>query len=41
VSDKLKALLDEAGVKSEVALTNDTLGAKDHPTLVVGSRDDM
>ena len=40
-SDKLKALLDEAGVKSEVALTNDTLGAKDHPTLVVGSRDDL
>ena len=38
-SNNLKALLDEAGVKSEVALTNDTLGVKDHPTLVVGARE--
>jgi glycine/D-amino acid oxidase-like deaminating enzyme len=40
-ASKLKALLDAAGVKSEIALTNDTLGAKNQPTLVVGSRDDM
>lgn len=39
-SSKLKAVLDEAGVQSETALTNDTLGEKRWPTLVVGSRDD-
>ena len=35
-SEKLKALLDEAGVQSEVTRSNDTLGAKDHPTFVIG-----
>lgn len=38
---RLKAILDAAGVESEIALTNDTLGQKDHPTMVVGARKDL
>jgi hypothetical protein len=39
-SSRLKKILDEAGVYSESAETNDMLGQKDHPTLVVGARQD-
>lgn len=39
-SSRLKAILDEAGVESKSAETNDMLGQKDHPTIVVGARQD-
>jgi hypothetical protein len=39
-SAKLKAILDEVGVPSVLAETNDTLGKKDHPTILVGARED-
>lgn len=38
-SSKLKAILEEAGVEADTALTNDTLGEKKWPTLVVGNRE--
>jgi glycine/D-amino acid oxidase-like deaminating enzyme len=38
---RLKAILDEAGVISSIASTNETLGEKDHPTLFVGTREDL
>lgn len=40
-STRLQALLESAGVASGVAQTNDTIGAKDHPTLFVGTRQDV
>jgi hypothetical protein len=40
-SGRLQALLDSAGVKSSVVQTNDTIGTKDHPTLFVGTREDV
>jgi hypothetical protein len=40
-SARLKHMLDAIGVPCHLALTNDTLGAKDHPTLVVGIREDL
>lgn len=40
VSERLKALLDKAGVKADLAETNDTIGEKRHPTLFIGSRED-
>ena len=40
-SARLKAILDEANVESDIKLTNSTLGEKDHPTLVVGTRGDV
>jgi hypothetical protein len=40
-STRLKNILDEAGVASDTALTNSTLGEKDHPTLIVGTRGDV
>jgi hypothetical protein len=39
-SSRLKAILDEAGVDAKSAETNDVLGQKDHPTIVVGYRQD-
>jgi len=39
-STRLKAILDEVGIPSVFAKTNDTLGKKDHPTLLVGARED-
>lgn len=38
-STRLKEIFDRAGIASELALTNDTLGQKDWPTLVVGARE--
>jgi len=38
---RLKGILDEAGVKSSVESTNSTIGEKDHPTLFVGTREDV
>lgn len=40
-STRLTAILDEAGIASQIALTNSTLGEKDHPTLLVGTREDV
>ena len=37
-STRLKRIFDRAGIASELALTNDTLGQKEWPTLVVGAR---
>jgi hypothetical protein len=39
-SDRLKVILDGAGVESQIGLTNSTIGDKDHPTLLVGTRED-
>jgi hypothetical protein len=39
-SARLKAMLDEVGVPSVLAETNDTLGKKNHPTILVGARED-
>lgn len=38
---RLKGILDEAGVESSVESTNSTIGEKDHPTLFVGTREDV
>jgi glycine/D-amino acid oxidase-like deaminating enzyme len=38
---RLQALLDPAAVTSSMVPTNDTLGVKDHPTLFVGTREDV
>ena len=40
-SSALKAILDKAGVASSIALTNETVGQKDHPTLLVGTPEDL
>jgi len=40
-SKRLQALLDSAGVTSSLVPTNDTIGVKDHPTLIVGTRQDV
>jgi hypothetical protein len=38
---RLKGILDEAGVESSVESTNSTIGEKDHPTLFIGTREDI
>lgn len=40
VSQVLKGFLDKAGIQSDFAETNDTLGNKQHPTIFVGIRED-
>jgi hypothetical protein len=40
-SKRLQAFLDSAGVKSSLVQTNDTIGVKDHPTLFVGTCEDV
>jgi len=39
-SGRLKALFDEAGLPTDLAETNSTIGEKNHPTLIVGARED-
>lgn len=41
VSDRLKTVFDDAGVTAEVWLSNETLGEKRQPTLLVGAREDQ
>lgn len=38
---RLKTILDEAGLVSQIAMTNSAFGEKDHPTLLVGTREDV
>ena len=40
-SKRLQALLEAAGVTSGLVPTNETIGVKDHPTLFVGTREDI
>ena len=38
--EKLKAIFDEAGIEAEIAESNDTIGMRAYPLLVVGARED-
>lgn len=40
-STQLQAILEDSAIESRIASSNSTIGEKDHPTLLVGTREDM